>query len=170
MQSLAREYEGKPPAVAPDLAQVEKYRIMAVTGGSKSAANVLGRMYAEGDILPQDCAKALYYMSIAAQLSKDDHAANEKYPIEKAFRDIKEGFVKGELSIGNTQVIFKPCLTEAEANDIIERSKPAYEAAKAARDKDRAAHDALYEAARKKLPEIKAAYEAAVRERQEGKK
>jgi len=162
MQSLAEDYEGKPPAVASDLDKLLYYQTMAIAGGSESATDILGRMYAQGTILPRDCAKSLYYMSIAAQMSKDNPA--EKFPVQKVFRDFKKGFVTGDLPVGDNQIIAKPCLTEAEVNDIIERSKPAYEAAKAARDKDLAAHEALYEAARKKLPEIKAAYEAAVRQ------
>ena len=173
MQSMAEDYQGNPPAVPPDVAQVEKYQAMAVAGGSHIAAGIFGRMYAKGSILPQNCAKAVYYCAIDARFEGQGNIVwgdDEKHPQGNLVHIMKEGFMEGSFFLADKQVVFKPCLTEAEFNDAVKRSKPAYEAAKAARDKDQAAHDALYEAARKKLPEIKAAYEAAVRERQEGKK
>jgi hypothetical protein len=76
---------------------------------------------------------------------------------------MQKGFIEGRFILGDTRIINESCLTEEEFNDAVERSKPAHEAAKAARDKDQAAHDALYAAARGKLPEVKAAYEKEMR-------
>jgi ribose 1,5-bisphosphokinase PhnN len=44
----------------------------------------------------------------------------------------------------------------------VARARPAYEKAKAVREKERAAQDALYNTARARLPEIRLAYEKAL--------
>ena len=72
--------------------------------------------------------------------------------------------------LGDERVAWKPCLTEAEFDDAVARSKTAYEAAMAVRAKEKAAHDALYDKAREKLPRVKAAYEEAVRKGPNGYK
>jgi TPR repeat protein len=172
MRTLAEYYMGKPPVITPDVEKAEYYWNMAVLNGSKAAADNLGLLYAKGDILPQDCAKSVYYGAIATRLKEGGQIVldnKETFPYGYNLRIVKEGLMEGNLTFAGKRAIDKPCLTEAQFNDAVERSKPAYEVAKAAKDKDQAAHNALYEAARKKLPEIKAAYEAAMRAQQEKK-
>jgi hypothetical protein len=167
MEVMSRVYRGEPPAVAPDCAQVEYYQAMAVAGGAKKAAGIFARLYARSDVLPQNCARAVYYCAMQARLEGlGDIVLDDKTrsPHGELLQVMKEGFITtGYFGLGGTRVLFAPCLSEEEFNDAVERSKPAYEAAKAARDKDMAAHDALYEKARRQLPEIKAAYEAEIR-------
>jgi type IV secretory pathway VirB9-like protein len=71
--------------------------------------------------------------------------------------------MEGELYHSGERYVFEPCLTEAEYQEAVARAYPVYEKAKAAREQEQAARAALYAAARARLPEIKAAYERAVK-------
>ena len=66
----------------------------------------------------------------------------EHYPLGNALLILKEGFMEGNLMLGGKRVVRQPCLTEAEFDDAVARSKTAYEAAMAVRAKEKAAHDA----------------------------
>ena len=180
MLALAVEYKGiatvnyrkdVPPKVAPDAEKMEEYYTMAVTHGSYEAAANLAVQYARGRILPQNCPKSIYYSAIRVRLEEGDRIIlddPEQHPLGNALRIKKEGFMEGNLMLGDERVAWKPCLTEAEFDDAVARSKTAYEAAMAVRAKEKAAHDALYDKAREKLPRVKAAYEEAVRKGQTG--
>ena len=156
---LAISYRGNRAPVAPDAEKMKYYYEMAAAHGSSACAIVLGQQYVRGKILPQDCSKAVYYHSIGSLLNKD---ANSKEKDQLLV--LKERLIEGALAFDDEVVVTKSCLTEAEAERAVAESKPAFAAAKAARDKEKAAHDALYNAARQKLPALKAAYEQAIRD------
>ena len=180
MTSMAIDYKGiatvnyrkdVAPKVAPDREKMEQYYNMAVAHGSPGAAASLAVQYAKGHILPQSCSRAIYYSAIQARLGEQGKIIlddREHYPLGNALRIKKEGFMEGNLMLGGKRVVRQPCLTEAEFDDAVARSKTAYEAAMAVRAKEKAAHDALYDKAREKLPRVKAAYEEAVRKGQTG--
>ena len=179
MESLALDYDGgtsagsrkKPPKSAPDLTKIKYYYNMAIIHGSPTAAAGIGLLYAEGNILPQNCPNSIYYAAIMTRIEEKGSIVlnnKEHYPLGNALLILKEGFMEGNLMLGGKRVVRQPCLTEAEFDDAVARSKTAYEAAMAVRAKEKAAHDALYDKAREKLPRVKAAYEEAVRNGQTG--
>jgi len=149
----------------PDARKVAYYYEMATKHGSDEDPRILALLYAKGNVLPQNCVQSIYYGAIATRLLEQGKIVlddDERYHFGTVLNDYKQGFMRGDFTLGGKRVVTKPCLTEEEFAEAVERSIPAYEAAKAAKDRDRARHVALYEAARKKLPEIRAAYEKAI--------
>lgn len=118
--------------------------------------------------MPQDCPKSIYYGALTARLREggqvvlDDESFREGWILNEH----RECFIKGDLWFGDKRVAHKPCLTQAEFDDAVARSLPAYEKAKAVLDAEQERHDSLYGAARERLPEVRAAYEKAIRDNQ----
>ena len=171
MGVVATSFAGDYAIIEADKEQMLYYLEMGIAHGSNEAATVCGQEYIRGNILERDCRKAIYYYSIAAQLENAEKnypgARIEFFNAERYLPILKSGLIKGRLAIDDKAVITKPCLTEAEYEQAIAESIITYEAIKAAKDAERAAHDALYDAAHARLPEVRAAYEQALRENAE---
>jgi TPR repeat protein len=142
------------------------YLTMAASSGSASAARVLRSLYGKGKLLPQDCKKSIYFGALGARLIGIGSFAVDNATQEEVEYNLREfwgkGFQKGELWVDGKQVLTASCLTQAEFDAAVASSVPAFERAKAIMQEAQRQHDALYDAARARLPEIKAAYEKAV--------
>ena len=161
MEVLGSSYGGKHAKIEPDIEKMKYYYEMSVAHASNGAAKILATEYVTGAILPQDCYKVIYYCSIAAQLENSAKFFPGSHLDDYFFARDKLPLLKEDL--------INFCMTEAEYEQAIAESIPAFEAIKAVRDQERAAHQALYDAAHARLPEVRAAYEQALRENSGGR-
>ena len=174
MGLLARIFRGDYATIEADKEQMKYYSEMAIAHGSDACAVLLAAQYVRGHIIPQSCYNAVYYYSIAAQLEqvlRNSPGIYEEYLVgEKSLIALKSGVIDdGFVSVNREIITTGICLTEVEYEQAVAESKLAYEAIKATQDAERAAHDALYDAARARLPEVRAAYEQALRENAGGR-
>jgi TPR repeat protein len=170
MWAIAIGYQGMFTNIPPDVEMTRKYYVMAAEHGAIISTRKLAQLYATGSVVPQDAKMAIYYQAIAALLNEDGKLVGDNKsanPLGYDLQALKQGLMKGNLSLGGECRVFQPCLTEAEYQEAVARARPAYEKAKAVREKERAAQDALYNAARARLPEIRLAYEKALESNKE---
>ena len=101
----------------------------------------------------QDCKKAFFYMALRAR-----HYTNGEYFMDK--KKSEEGdeaeFHAQKYLKGIPKINFAPCMTQSQYEAALKESKIAYDEFKARQAEEKAAQQALYDKARKALPELRA--------------
>ncbi|SFK30904.1 hypothetical protein SAMN04488082_1205 [Desulfomicrobium apsheronum] len=104
-------------------------------------------------VTEQDCKKAFFYGALRARLKTDGEYLKDKKKSEAgaAAEFHAQNYLKGIPKIN-----FAPCMTQSQYEAALKESKIAYDEFKARQAEEKAAQQALYDKARKALPELRA--------------
>jgi TPR repeat protein len=105
----------------------------------------------------QDCKKSMFYGMLRTRLrTQGEYITDRKVSSDGADAEFfAQKFLKGIPKIN-----FAPCMTQSQYEAALKESKVAYDEFKARQAKEKAAQQALYDKARKALPELRAELEA----------
>ena len=105
----------------------------------------------------QDCKKSFFYMSLRARYYTGGEYFKDRKKSEKGA--VAEFYAQKFLK-GIPKINFAPCMTQSQYEAALKESKVAYDEFKARQAEEKAAQQALYDKARKALPELRAELEA----------
>jgi hypothetical protein len=108
-------------------------------------------------VTEQDCQKAFFYIALRARYDSDGNYSMDK---KKSEAGAAAEFHAQKFLKGIPKINFAPCMTQSQYEAALKESKVAYDEFKARQAKEKAAQQALYDKARKALPELRAELEA----------
>jgi len=108
-------------------------------------------------VTEQDCKKAFFYAALRARLNTDGEYLKDEKKSEKG---ADAEFYAQKFLKGIPKINFAPCMTQSQYEAALKESKIAYDEFKARQAEEKAAQQALYDKARKALPELRAELEA----------
>jgi hypothetical protein len=108
-------------------------------------------------VTEQDCKKAFFYAALRARLNTDGEYLKDEEESEKG---ATAEFYAQKFLKGIPKINFAPCMTQSQYEAALKESKIAYDEFKARQAEEKAAQQALYDRARKALPELRAELEA----------
>jgi len=104
-------------------------------------------------VTERDCKKAFFYVALMARMETDGEYLKDK---KKSEAGAAAEFHAQKYLKGIPKINFAPCMTQAEYEAAFKESKIAYDEFKARQAEEKAAQQALYDKARKALPELRA--------------
>jgi hypothetical protein len=141
------------------------YWDQAIRLGDKQIGAWLAQILDDGEyseqgtyiVSAQDCKKSFFYMAFRARLNTDGEYLNDE---EKSEKGAVAEFYAQKFLKGIPKINFAPCMTQSQYEAALKESKIAYDEFKARQAEEKAAQQALYDKARKALPELRAELEA----------